>query len=559
MVWRLENPQGWEAAKARWEMPIWTRGKGLELGCGPAKTFPHFLGVDNGRDAALYGNVNKPDVLVESATDLSIFASGSMDFIVASHLLEHIPLTHEDPRKSNVVIMRAIADKIAFEKHTACEALREWMRVLKVGGNLVLLVPDEDEYPKVGEHGANPDHTFNCNYDVIVDLMKKTGCAWDLADFQKRNADQEYSLWFVFTKRNSGQHFSWKNIVKPAKSVGVCRYGAIGDNIQVSSVLAGLKQQGFHVTYYTSPPANEVLLHDPHIDAFYLQDKDQVPNHLLGEFWSYHAGKYDKWVNLSESVEVSLLATPGKTTHTWSPAARHRLMNHNYVEMSHLIAGVPHKPQVHFYPLPSEREWAKKERAKLGGEPLILWAMTGSSIHKTWGGLDATIAAIMIEFQNARVVMVGGQDAQILEQGWENEPRVLPRCGAYKIRETLALLEFVDVMIGPETGVMNAAAQLPCPKVVFLSHSTHENLTRDWTNVYALASKDTNCPGRGNNEAPACHQLHFSWQHCKQFREAGHPQDGTAQCQADIDGEAAWMMIRKAIASTIPQRLIQVA
>ena len=114
-------------------------------------------------------------------------------------------------------------------------------------------------------------------------------------------------------------------------------------------------------------------------------------------------------------------------------------------------------------------------------------------------------------------------------------------------------------MIGPETGVMNGGAALGIPKIVFLSHSTHENLTRDWTNVHAIASVNTSCPGRGENAVPACHQMHYDWSRCKQFREPGHPQDGTAQCQADIDGDAAWAVIRAAIASTVPSRIIEVA
>jgi hypothetical protein len=95
---------------------------------------------------------------------------------------------------------------------------------------------------------------------------------------------------------------------------------------------------------------------------------------------------------------------------------------------------------------------------------------------------------------------------------------------------------------------------------VFLSHSTHENLTRDWVNTTSIASKATSCPGRGDNEAPACHQMHYGWEHCKQFRSEGDAQDGTAQCQADIDGAAAWDLIRRAIESTqTEQRRIVVA
>jgi hypothetical protein len=35
-----------EAGKIRWEVVEYTRGAGLELGCGPVKLFPHFIGID---------------------------------------------------------------------------------------------------------------------------------------------------------------------------------------------------------------------------------------------------------------------------------------------------------------------------------------------------------------------------------------------------------------------------------------------------------------------------------------------------------------------------------
>ena len=560
MVWDINGPQGNESGKIKWEIVPYTRGRGLDLGCGIQKTFPHFIGVDNGKDGTLFGHPINPDVRVTSAAELPMFASGSMDFVFSSHLLEHFPLERFDSRKFSDPMMRALADRKLFEKHSALDALKEWFRVLKRDGYLVLYVPDEEQYPKVGQEGANPDHCWNCNYENVVELVKATGSAWDLVDFQKRSAGQEYSLLFVFRKVGSGQHFSYRHKTRPAKTVGLVRYGAYGDLLQVSSVCAELKDQGYHVTLYTSPPGQEIIERDPNIDAFYLQDKDQVPNHLLGEFWSYERGKYDKWINLSESVECTLLSIPGRTVDAWSPLARHALMNHNYVEMSHKIAGVPYtRPRVRFFAGDSERAWAKKERQRLGGAPLILWARTGSSVHKTWGGLDATIAAILLEFPLAHVVLVGGPEAELLEQGWENEPRVKCRSGKYSIRETMSLLEEVDVMIGPETGVMNGGAALGIPKIVFLSHSTHENLTRDWTNVHAIASVNTSCPGRGENAVPACHQMHYDWSRCKQFREPGHPQDGTAQCQADIDGDAAWAVIRAAIASTVPSRIIEVA
>ena len=48
MVWKADDPQGNESGKIRWELVKWTRGRGLDVGCGPNKAFPHMIGVDNG-------------------------------------------------------------------------------------------------------------------------------------------------------------------------------------------------------------------------------------------------------------------------------------------------------------------------------------------------------------------------------------------------------------------------------------------------------------------------------------------------------------------------------
>lgn len=513
MTWRADGIPGNESYKIRWEIVKWTRGRGLDLGSGVAKTYSHWIGVDNKKDTALFGQPINPDITIETAERLELFASQSMDFVFSSHLLEHI-----EPAK--------VAD-----------TLKEWMRVIKPKGYLVLYLPDEDEYPKIGEPGANIDHQWNVNYERVIDYMPD---GFDLVDFQKRSADNEYSLYFVFKKVGSGEHFSWRK-PKPTKTCAVVRYGAIGDLLQASSVFAGLKAQGYHVTLYTSPSQDIVVRHDPNIDEFYVQDRDQVPNQCLGEYWDYHRKKYDKWVNLSESVEGSFLAMPGRAYHMFPPALRHSLLNRNYLEIQHEIAQVPHVPRVHFYATLEEKEWASKQKNKIGGF-VIVWQLAGSSVHKWFDGLDASVASIMLDFPQAHVVLTGDEKAQLLERGWEKEPRVHRRAGQWSIRETLAFCDIADLVIGPETGVMSSVSQRPMPKVVFLSHSTDENLTRDWINTHAIASENTTCPGRGKNEAPACHQLHYGWsEHCPKTAR------GVSQCMADLDGEAVYRVIWHAI------------
>ena len=90
MTWREDGPQGNESAKVRWDIVEYTRGRGLDLGCGPFKAYPHFIGVDNGHHAQEFGWQYKPDIHVDTCERLDMFASNSMDFVFSSHLLEHI-------------------------------------------------------------------------------------------------------------------------------------------------------------------------------------------------------------------------------------------------------------------------------------------------------------------------------------------------------------------------------------------------------------------------------------------------------------------------------------
>ena len=491
MVWRADDPEGLESDKIKWELVPYTRGQGLDVGCGSRKPFKHFIGIDNYKDTAIFGNSCNPDVWAY-AEDLGIFADDAFDFVYSSHTLEHID-DHE-------------------------KALKEWWRVLKQDGYLVLYLPHADHYPHIGTKGANPDHKHDFLPSDIVDVMHKIG-GWDLIRNEVRTEGREYSFFQVYRKlRGNRHHESWKK-PRHEKSVALVRYGAIGDLLQASSVAKGLKDQGWHVTFYTSPPQSDVLKHDPNIDEIVLQDKDQVPNHELGPFWDSIKKKHDKFINLSESVEGAFLALPGRTPHMWSPRARHAYLNRNYLESQHLMADVPHVAQMRFYATAEEKAWAREERKKFG-EFSILWSLSGSSVNKTWPYVDNVIAALMLHSPGTHVTFVGDAVCTILERGWENEPRVHCRSGKYSIRQSLSLLDVVDCVIGPETGVLNGAACLPVPKVVFLSHSSVENLTRDWVNTYSLTSENVTCKGRGNNEAPTCHQLHYGWDHCtKDFDE----------------------------------------
>lgn len=499
-MWRVDDPQGSESLKIRWELVPFTRGRVLDLGCGPHKTFPHFIGVDNCHHEKAFGwapGTIKPDVHVETCEKLEMFASRSCDAVFSSHLLEHI------------VDYRA--------------TLREWWRVIKVGGYLCLYLPHKLFYPNIGHDHANEDHKHDFMPKDIVDAMFDIGGV-DVVEDQDRNGTTEYSFFQVYRKRSDKQ-----NRIEPGiegKTAAVVRYGAFGDLMQTSSILPGLKRQGYHVTLYTVPRGYDVVKHDPNIDRFIIEDVNQVPNENLGEFWAYTARKYDKFINLSESVEGTFLAIQGRASHEWPHAVRHKYLNRNYMEFAHALADVPMPIECRFYPTPDERRWARHQRGLVKG-PVILWSLSGSSIHKAWPHADTVMARILHAYPTAVIVTVGDGLCKILERGWERNARVWKRSGEWSIRESMSFCEVADLIIGTETGLLNAAALLDVPKIVIMSHSSVENLTRDWKNTASMEPEMTPCY--------PCHRMHYSWTWCHQEKTTH-----AALCQFNVSAPRVW-------------------
>jgi ADP-heptose:LPS heptosyltransferase/predicted SAM-dependent methyltransferase len=514
VVWSIENSQNNEAAKIRWSLVPYMAGRLLDVGCGPYKVFPCAIGCDSGK---AWGK-GYSDVVADGAK-LDLFASQSVDCLFSSHLLEHI------------VDYKA--------------ALREWGRVVKTGGYICLYLPHKSFYPNKGQFGANPDHAHDFMPEDIIEAMKEIG-GFDLLENEDRNETDEYSFWQVYEKL-PGKKFaeSWR-APKPEKTCAVVRYGAYGDMAQVSSIFPGLKEQGYHITLYCQAGGYEVVKHDPHIDRFIVQEKDAVPPQFLEEFWTETRKKYDKWVNLCESVEGTLIASPGRANWEWPNELRAKYMDRNYLEWTHELAQVPPPYRPKFYSTLEERAWARRT-AQRWGRRNILWSLAGSSGHKVWPHLDQVIQRILRTYDDVHVVLVGDQFARLLQSGWDTldggkwvdvNPRVHCKSDVWSIRESMAFAEVADLIIGTETGLLNAAGSMDAWKIVTMSHSSQNMLTRHWKNVIALEQPKV----VGCNKQP-CRQLHGAnnrdpWEDCPQ-----EPETGTALCQFHIGPNMMWEAI----------------
>jgi SAM-dependent methyltransferase len=157
--------------------------KPRRLASGFLKQYCQGDGVDVGPgDDPLYSYIAQVDQITGGNAYTLPYPDRHFDFVYSSHCLEHL----------------------TFAK----QALWEWHRVITVGGNLVLLLPERDLYEHSKELPSvhNPDHRhywtlFNteppCTFG-LVPLLLSMGC-WEVVYAQKCS-QSEYSIEVVAVK-----------------------------------------------------------------------------------------------------------------------------------------------------------------------------------------------------------------------------------------------------------------------------------------------------------------------------------------------------------------------
>lgn len=507
MAWNSKGPQGQEASKVRLDLVPYMRGVVLDLGCGPAKVFHNAIGIDDNRDAKLFGLPANPDL--RSNCERLPFQGNYADTIFSSHLLEHI------------------------EDHEG--ALADWWRVLKPGGYLILYLPHADWYPNRGMPGSNPDHKHDFRNEDITRAMLRVahecGHGWEQIEDEVRAGGHEYSFLQVYRKRDETACRRYVQTAKPAKTVAIVRLGAHGDALWLSPILPWFKREGWHVTVYTQEEGEAALRADPNIDRLIVQGKrifggpgeDVV---WQAAYWLNEEKKYDRFINLTGCVERHLLAHPGDFQFYFSKAQRDELMAGNYLERLHEWCGVPFDRKtvmVRFYPTDEERAWALSERAKLPGA-LVMINPSGSSLPKFWPHaqrlmelLDAAGIYSLLVGDPRHVKYRAPKRGRIVNVDWD-------------IRKVFAMAQLCNAVIGTESAIINAVAHEPMLKVALLSHSSHGNLTRDWANTVAL--EPTNLP------CYPCHRIHADASHC-------HMPTGFAACQDAASAEEVFGLCRQ--------------
>jgi predicted SAM-dependent methyltransferase len=119
----------------------WESGLGIDVGCGNNRLSPEILTLD------IYPH--KDADLVVDCRKLP-FRDRCFDFVFSSHCLED------------------------FKPEEIKDVFLEWLRVVKIGGYIILLLPDMEggRYPKAGDKNGNPSHLVNVGINFMNNLVK---------------------------------------------------------------------------------------------------------------------------------------------------------------------------------------------------------------------------------------------------------------------------------------------------------------------------------------------------------------------------------------------------
>jgi ADP-heptose:LPS heptosyltransferase len=408
------------------------------------------------------------------------------------------------------------ADRVLCEARNWQFITEDWWDGLAVGGHLILWLPDCrycDLEP--GEAKLTLD-------DVSAALARRRNwqlCEADLIDGH---------AYVVFRKHAESIRViaPWR---KRPRHVLVARTGAHGDALMASSILPHLKRRGWAVDFISREAGCEVLQADPHIDELILLGAGQAKEDELPYYWQAWAKRYDRFINLAGSVEGDLLKQPTRGDYFWSDEQRRKLCGRSYLGYLHKLAGVPKPYRVRFYPAEDEIKWAARMALNCSGKApgFILWALRGSAVHKWWPYTPEAVCQLLARTR-LNIVLTGNAEAAPLAREvlraaaryYGDSGRIVTLTGTHSIRQIMTLAHHARLVIGPETGVLNAVSREAVPKIVLLSHSAAANLSDDWAATTALEPAAPCYP---------CHRLHYDHQWCPQDAKTG-----AAACAASI-------------------------
>lgn len=443
------NPGTQQVIDSRWvryRVCSYLSGRGISFGCGNDPIVPQ-QALDGGK-YSLNADVVKADRVDILDNNFGFIQPSSMDHIFIG------------PR-----------DKPPF---------KDLVSKLKIGGHLIL-------------------YHLHVDPTLLRSVLKDLG-RWQEKDTYVRG-DQFVGVWKLLAR---SKNEVLPPVPKPTRRALIARYGAIGDMIMITPLIRQLAEDGYHVTMNITPYCVDVIRNNPYVGNIVLQERDMIPNQDLGAYWAEWLPEYDKYINLSESIEGKLLKVEGRRDFYTTAEWRRANCGTNYYDQTLALGGYPEVTgrRGELYFTASEEKEARHIRDKFADKFMVVWSLKGSSHHKIYPMLAPVLTRWLDTHPDAGAILVGSEADKPLQFP---HPRVVEMAGKTSLRQSFALTKYADLVVGPESSIINAAGCFDTPKITMLTHSSHDNLCKYFLGDHCIQA-DVKCS--------PCNQLHYSLDSC---------------------------------------------
>lgn len=290
----------------------------------------------------------------------------------------------------------------------------------------------------------------------------------------------------------------------------VIRLGAIGDAVWTLPVIRELHKDGYEIFVHCKEIASPVYKCNPYIKKLFVYTNKSnikvsipVPHgsrliDLDGEIEGKLLvnGPYGCLIHASKFNSDCVNCLYNKTTRNTE------LENINYVEQTLKFAGLEGRnPSTLDQILISQQDVdeVKDIIDSWDNKFVILWSLA-NTYHKQYPYWFELINEFCENNPDALVYTMGSPDCSI----YEVESGQI-KAGHWTLRQSITLIAHADLIIGGETGPMNIASCFNIKKLLFLSHSSVNNLSKHWTNTTVVTPFSQCYP---------CHQLHYMVDSC---------------------------------------------
>lgn len=157
-----------ETQKIRPIIQKYLSGRVMDIGCGQDKVTPDAFGID----ARKFPHTDFITLDLYGLDKQIPHLRKQMDVVYSSHVLEHIP------------------NDVA--------AINEWSKFLKIGGYIILYLPDDRWY----DNEANHEHIRSFTYPQFLRFFKRAFQHLEIVESGEHHGEDLYSFYIVAKKKN---------------------------------------------------------------------------------------------------------------------------------------------------------------------------------------------------------------------------------------------------------------------------------------------------------------------------------------------------------------------